>query len=148
MAVPAELALSARVELGVASLGEVHALVDRRLLAAEHATSALLDLCDLGQRSPVDIASGLESLSTITSAETRAAWLVVATVEACESGLVSIERAVAYVVRIGDRLGARAYLVHGLDDTLALAANGTWGRREDALEQMRDIALRVRPAVG
>ena len=148
MAVPEELALSARVELGIASLADVQAFVDRHLATVSRATPALLALCDLRQRSPLDIASSLEALSSVSSDETRAAWLVVATVQACESGTVSIERAVAYLVRIVDRLGAHASDVHGLDDTLALATDGTFGTRADALERIRDLGRRVRPAAG
>ena len=147
-AVPEELALSAQVELGAASLADVQAFVDRRLLAAERATPALLALCDLGQRSPVDIASALEALSPITSDETRAAWLAVATVEACESGLVSLEGAVAYLLRIVDRLGAHASEVYGLDDALAFATDGTWGTRQEVLEELHDLGRRVRLAQG
>jgi hypothetical protein len=136
--VPEELALAARLELGVAALDEVQAYVDRRVLAVARVTGPLLELCDLRTLSPECIAWKLESLST-AEGWTRAAWLAVASARACESGAVSLERASAYLMQGIERLGDDGDLVYGVADALDLATSGTYGTREDALERMREL---------
>ena len=122
--------LAVRLDLGLATLAEVAAFVDRSVAAASHVDGPLLDCCGIAELPRDEIALRLIAL---VSADPMigAALAVVATCDEWEGGRVELERAVDYVAtwsaRLPEQLAFDAMQIPSwIEDARAAIGYVTW----------------------
>lgn len=140
-AIPDEITLATRIELGLADRTELFDLVDRRVAEATRIEGVLLELTTPLDMPQDDLSSRLEALSGV-SKESAATMRVVVVDELVTRGALTIERAVAYLsVRTAPSLPAPLDAHCGaLDDMLWMATDGTYGTLENVRHELSEIA--------
>ena len=147
--VPEEALLAVRLGLGLATLADVIAFVDGRIIVAADVDDALLDLCGIAPLSRDEIALRLLALAG-AEGEQAATLAIAAACDEWEAGNVAIETTVEYVgtwrPRLPEDLGDDANEMLGwLGDEWAIYGEVRWDRLAPTLARLgADCRARLR----